>query len=114
MPFSTSLGKIDIADEVIEQIAGAAASGIYGVKNMGSKNTIDTIAGLVRRDNPSKGVKVVRKDEGLIINIHILIDYGVNMQAVGDNVIERVKYTVEKMTGETVDKVIINIDGIIA
>ncbi|WP_162523504.1 Asp23/Gls24 family envelope stress response protein [Calorimonas adulescens] len=112
MPQSTSLGKIDISDEVIEQIVGAAASDIYGVKNMASKGAMDTITGLVRRDNPARGVKVTRKEEGLLINIHITVDYGVNMIAVGNNIIERVKYTVEKMTGETVDKVIVNIDGI--
>ncbi|MDI6618043.1 MAG: Asp23/Gls24 family envelope stress response protein [Clostridiales bacterium] len=114
MPQITPLGKIDISDDVIEQIAGAAASGIYGVKNMASKNTMDTITGLVRKDNPARGVKVVRKEEGLVISIHIMVDYGVNMQAVGNNIIERVKYAVEKMTGEMVDKVIINIDGIMA
>jgi uncharacterized alkaline shock family protein YloU len=113
MPQITSLGKVDISNEVIEQIAGAAASEIYGVKNMASKNTMDTLSELIKKDNPAKGVSVVRDDDGLTINIHIMIDYGVNMQTVGNNIIERVKYTVEQMTGEPVNKVIINVDGVI-
>ncbi len=114
MPQITPLGKVDISDEVIEQIAGAAASDIYGVKNMVSKKTKDALSELMGRENPAKGVIVAKGDEGLTISIHIMMDYGVNMQAVGNNIIERVKYTVEEMTGEMVNKVIINIDGVIA
>jgi uncharacterized alkaline shock family protein YloU len=107
-----SLGEIVISEEVIATLAGISAIECYGIVGMASKRATDGLVELLGYDNLSKGVKVYTQDNGVIINLYIIVEYGISIAAVGKNVIETVKYNVENITGIIVKKVDITVEGI--
>lgn len=95
---TNTLGDIVISDEVIGSIAGAAAVECYGIVGMASKRATDGLVELLKKENLLKGVKVTTANNEIKIDIYAIIDYGVSMAAVGQNIIDTVKYNVEKYT----------------
>ncbi|EGL82599.1 protein of unknown function DUF322 [Caldalkalibacillus thermarum TA2.A1] len=110
---STPLGQIEVAKEVIETIAGGAAMECYGLVGMASQKYIrDGLTELLRRENLKKGV-VVRKDEnGVHIDMYVVVSYGTKISEVAHNVQSKVKYTLQEMLGLQVDSVNIYVQGV--
>lgn len=104
-------GEIRIAGTVFANIVGHVANSCYGVVGMAAKSAGDGIVSLLRRDHYEKGVKVTPAENGLLVEMHIVVLYGVNLPAVTRSIAKEVKYMVEQMTGFTVKKVNIFIDG---
>ncbi len=105
-------GAIVLSDNVIARIAGVAASKCYGVVGMAYKNTSDSIASLLKWDSITKGIKVSTNDEKINIDLHIIVEYGVNINAISESIIEQVKYAVEDATGFKVGNIDINVEGV--
>jgi uncharacterized alkaline shock family protein YloU len=110
--WSNKLGKITIAKEVISEIAGLAAMECYGLVGMSSKNVQDGIANLLGFDNLSKGVLVDINEDIVKVQLNIIVEYGTNIHEVANNIIERVKYTLEEKIGIKVEKIEINVQGV--
>jgi uncharacterized alkaline shock family protein YloU len=108
----TELGKVVISEELIATLAGVAAVECYGLVGMSSRKFKDGIAELLGRDNLSRGVEVSREDDQLMIDLHIIVSYGTNIPQVANNVMEKVKYTLEKYTGLTVTQVNVHVQGV--
>jgi len=108
----TNLGKVDISEEVIATIAGAAAVECYGLVGMASRKIADGVSGLLKRENLSKGVNVTFNDDIIIIDLNIIVGYGVKISEVAANVMDRVRYTVETMTSLKVAEVNVNVQGV--
>ncbi len=109
---SNNLGKISISKEVIAIIAGLAAVECYGLVGMASQTLQDGLAELVGRENLSKGVSVKSDGDEVIIDLFIIVEYGVNITEVANNVLGKVDYTIEKMTGVKPAKININVQGV--
>ena len=60
----------------------------------------------------SRGIKVETDGENVKIEINIIVRYGVNIREVGKNIQEKVKEEVENMTGNKVDRVVVNVQGV--
>lgn len=108
----TELGKVNISDEVVAIIAGVATTECYGLVGMASRKIQDGIAELLGRDSLSKGVVVKLEDNAVEIDLHIIVEYGVNILEVARNVMDTVRYTVENMLGLKVKNVNVNVQGI--
>ena len=109
----TQFGSIEISNDVISNLAGIATMECFGIVGMVSSRIIsDGINELLRREALSKGVDVIIKDELLHIKVNVVVGYGARVSVVADNVIEHVKYVVEKHTGLTVDKVEVYVQGV--
>ena len=107
-----NLGKIEISDNVIGNIAGYAATRCYGVVGMTFRNKADGIASLLKRDSLSKGVRVITGANGCELELHIMVENGVNISAIGDNIISTVSYAVEDLTGIKITNVNIFVDAL--
>ena len=105
-------GAIVISNNVISRIAGATATGCYGVVGMAAKTATDGIASLLKWDNITKGIKVTTEDDKINIDLHIIVEYGINIKVISESIISNVRYTVESITGFKVGKVTINVEGI--
>ena len=106
------IGEIRISDDVLATLAGKAAVGCYGIVGMASKRATDGLIELLGSDNLSKGIKVLSQGNEIVIDLFIIVEYGISIAAVAQNVIDTVKYTVEKLTGTTVKKVNIKVEGV--
>lgn len=105
-------GSVVIESEVIAKIAGYIAAMSYGVVGMAYRSKTDTVASLLKKDNYTKGIKVLIGDDNkILIDIHIIIEYGVNISVIGKSIIKNVKYQVSHMTGLEVEKVNVCVEG---
>ncbi len=107
------LGKVKIFPDVIAELAGLAALESYGVVRMVNPSWPAGIGQLFSRDKLRKGIKVAFSEDSKVkIELYIIIKYGVNLIEVAKNLIERVKYEVERHTQLEVEKVDVYVRGI--
>ena len=106
-------GSITVNDSVYTDIVGTAAANCFGVKGMAVRSMTDGLVHLLRREAMSKGVRV-RFLEGneIAIDLHIVVDNGVNIPALGTSIIGEVRYVVESATGVTVQSVNVYVDSV--
>jgi len=102
------LGKVEIAPEVIEVIAGLAASEIEGVAFM-SGGFVGGIVERLGKKNLSKGVRVELGEHSTAIDVSIVVEYGVRIPDVAMSVQENVKTTIQNMTGLDVIEVNVHV-----
>ena len=102
---NTKDGQIELTDEVIATVVGGAATEIFGVVGMASKNAI--------KDNFSKGVVVKTTEAGTIaVDVYTVLSYGKKISEVSKNIQERVKFSLENQLGITTDTVNVYIQNI--
>ena len=106
------LGLIIIENEVIARIAGVAAMECAGLVGMAAKNMRDGIVQLLKMESLAKGVKLENIEDDIIISLHIIVEYGTNINAIADTLMSNVKYKVEANTGIKVREVNIFVEGI--
>lgn len=107
------LGMIRVDADVYTDIAGYAAGNCFGVKGMVVRSVSDGLWHLLRREAMSKGVHVSFHDDGSIsIELHIMVDKGINLNAICDSIISEVRYIVTKSTGTQVRAVNVFVDSI--
>ena len=107
-----SIGNIKISVEVVSTIAGIAASEIEGVSCMYTSFVDGVAQRLGAKKSTSKGVRVDMTGSSVIIDLYIVVEYGVKIPELAWEIQENVKSSVETMTGMGVDKVNIHIEGI--
>ena len=105
-------GCIEIDKHVIAQIAYRAAMESYGL--VGFSQKIKGIVELLKGDNATKGVKIYETEDNKIEikKKEKQIKKLINISTVANNIIERVKYSVENTTSIKVSKIDVNVQGI--
>ena len=105
-------GAVTVSTNVYTDIAGTAASNCFGVKGMAARSVKDGVYHLLRKESASKGVKVeFHSDDSITIDLHIMVDQGVNLTALGNSIINEVSYVVNKTTGTRVRAVNVFVDS---
>ena len=107
---STSLGRITIAGEAVAQIVGHTAAQCYGVVGMAARG--GRVGRLLARDRLKQGISVGRGPEGLTIELHVVVEYGLNLAEVASTIRSQVAYEVERLTGLTVSAVEVHIEDV--
>ena len=93
---STKLGNINISNEVIATIVGGAVTECYGVVGMASQKMLkDGLYELLKLENYSRGVLVTDKDTGIMIDVYIIVGYGMKISEIVFEVQKKVKYVLE-------------------
>lgn len=105
-------GNVTIDDQVFATLAGLAAMECYGVVGMASRNATQGIFELLKREQLTKGIKVTTVNDKINIDLYIVLQYGVKISVVADNIISRIKYSVETFSGVSVENVNIFVQGV--
>lgn len=109
----TKAGTIEMTNDVIATVVGGAATDIYGIVGMASKNQIkDNLNDILKKENYSRGVVVRQEDNGVAIDVYIVVSYGTKISEVCRNVQEKVKYSLENMLGVTANSVNVFVQGV--
>ena len=109
----SSLGTINVSKDAIASLAGGAVAECYGVVGMPSKNSLSGgLAVLLGQDNYSKGVAVKKGKNGFVIDLYIIVSYGVKITAVVHELQQRVKYTLEKSLDQKFEAVNVFVQGV--
>ncbi len=104
-------GSVQIADEVVGVIAGIAAAEVEGVIGL-SGGIAGGIAELLGKRSFSKGIKVEIEEKETNINMFLVVGYGVRIPDIAQEVQEKVKKSVDSMTGLKVTEVNVHIQGV--
>lgn len=107
----TEVNGIKIAEEVVAQIAGIAASEVKGVCGMNG-GFVEGISEILGKKSFSKGVKVQVGEKDTTIDLFIIVEYACRIPDIAWEVQNRVKTAVENMTGLKVLEVNIHVQGI--
>ena len=111
--YETRLGRIDISEGYLSKLIGHEVTSCFGVVGMVPKGSKQAIFSTLSKDEPiDTGIKVIGDADSVKVELHIVVTYGMNINAIAASITEKVKYIVKNKTGITVDKVIVKIDGI--
>ena len=106
-----SLGKIEISNDVLSAIASFATAECYGIVGLGKRGP-NGLVELFKNEQTGKGIKIISNEDGIIVEIYIVIEYGVNIRTVVENIIQKIKYSIENLTGIRVKNVVVNVQSI--
>lgn len=107
-------GSVNVSTSVYTDIVGTAVINCFGVKGMAARSLSDGLYHLLRRESVGKGVHVqFNEDNTISIDLHIIVDNNVNLNAVGASIISEVRYVVTKCTGTEVRAVNVYIDSMV-
>ena len=106
-----NVGTVQIADDVVAMIASLAATEVEGVSAMAG-NITNELMSKVGMKKLTKGVRVALADNSVTVNLSVVLEYGYNIPDTCKKVQEKVKNSVENMTGLTVEDVNIRIASV--
>ncbi|WP_416827174.1 Asp23/Gls24 family envelope stress response protein [Ectobacillus polymachus] len=107
----SSLGKVEIAPEVIEVIAGIASTEVEGVAAMRGNFAAGVVEKLGKK-NHGKGVKVELTDDGIIVDIFVVMNFGVSIPLVAQKIQDNVRQALLTMTGLELKEVNVHVVGV--
>ena len=122
-----NLGLIEVSQEYFSDIIGSAVSGCFGVAGMANSGARQGLRNAIkwrpamqrrpamqwRRQFPDQGVRVYRDGSGLMVDLHIIVTYGLNIAAIVRGIGNKVRYTVEESTGLELRKINVFVDGML-
>jgi len=111
--YDTIHGSIILSNEYLTKIIGQAVTSCFGVVGMVPCGSKQKLRGIVsKKEQIDKGISVKGNMDGVDIELHIIVSYGMNINAIAQSIVHKVKYTVTEATGINVNKVTVKVDGI--
>ena len=105
---TTALGRVSISSEAVAQIVGRLTAESYGIVGMAGRR----FPRLPGRERLTDGIEVKARDGGIEIDLHVIVEYGLNLAEVAATVRTRVAYEVERQTGLSVAAVEVRIEDV--
>ena len=105
------IGIIDISTTAVTTIASQAINQCYGVVGMADKNLATGIAKLLSRDS-KRGIDVTLLEAGIVIDVYVVVEYGVRIKTVAESIQHTVKFHLEKALGLPVHEVNVYVQGL--
>ncbi|MBE3598070.1 MAG: Asp23/Gls24 family envelope stress response protein [Limnochordaceae bacterium] len=109
---TNELGSIRIAEEALSAVAGYAARECYGIVGVAARSVPDGIAELLGLENVHRGVEVRLEDDVIVVNLFVMVEYGVNIFQVARNVMQQVKHRLEQISGLEVGQINVHVQGV--
>lgn len=111
--YETRLGKINISEAYLAKLIGHEVTSCFGVVGMVANTNKQKLLGRLSKEEPiDTGIKVIGNSDFVKVELHIVVTYGMNINAIAASITEKVKYVVKEATGITVEKVVVKVDGI--
>lgn len=111
--YETRFGKIHLTEEYLKKIIGSAVTSCFGVAGMVSFGSKQKLTNLIsKKDSIDKGIVLKGNANSLSVELHIMVIFGMNINAIAQSIVHKVQYTVTETTGIKVNKVTVKVDGI--
>lgn len=105
-------GEINIANDVLAEIAGFAALECYGIVGMASPSLRDGVEKLLSGDRLRRGVQISNTEKGIQVDLFVVIEHGTNLTEVSHNLADRVRYVLQTMADVEVSGVEVHVQDI--
>jgi uncharacterized alkaline shock family protein YloU len=106
------MGRIEVSPAAIAGLAAAAVLECYGVVGMSNPTLYSGLAEVLQRDSYRRGVQVKVVDQRIVIDLYVVLEYGVRISEVTHNIMENVTFRVEKALGVPIDEVNVHVQGL--
>ena len=110
--YETKLGSILLSEDYLAKLIGNAASSCFGVAGMAphGKQKLRNI--FSKKNYTEKGINITGDIDMINVDLHIIVAYGMNINAIAKSITHKVKYVINETVGINVGKVTVRIDGI--
>ena len=108
---SNQQGSIFILPQAIKTVARNAALQAYGVISLAPANPAETVSRFFKKE-AGVGILVNSEEDGVSLELNLIIEYGLRIKSVADSVADSVKYSVEKTMGIPVKRVDVHVRGL--
>lgn len=112
-------GYIEITNNYFAKLVGNAAQSCFGVTRMVNANPVQTIKYAIKSrvdgvdlDTSNQGVTIKSVNGALVVDLSIAVSYGVNINAIANSIVNKVRYTIESTTDLKVSEVNVHVEGI--
>ena len=104
-------GSLRVSNEVIADLAGYAALECYGVVGMADTDDEQGMASLLPINRLRKGIEVALEDGIIVVDLHVVLEQGVNMASVAQNLESTVKFILSQIAEVTDVSVRVHVEG---
>jgi uncharacterized alkaline shock family protein YloU len=105
-------GKVRIGDNAIMSTVHEAVLSCYGIVDMAPRSFGSAIVRRLGIDREARGIDISVNDNHVTIELSVVMEYGTPIFTVASNVMQAVRFQVERVLGMEVDRVNINVDGL--
>ncbi|MDR0515235.1 MAG: Asp23/Gls24 family envelope stress response protein [Coriobacteriaceae bacterium] len=105
-------GGLHVANEVIADMVGNAAMESYGIVGMAAPTAADGIAKMLPASRLRRGIVITATDNGIHVDLYVIIEYGTNINTVSQNLIDRVSFVLKEYARIPLDGVDVHVQGI--
>lgn len=109
---SRDLGRIQVSPRVVATIAAHAAADCYGIVGMAAQGLREGLAQRLHRESVHRGVDVELREDGVAISLYVIVEFGIRVTEVSQNLTNAVRYSIERTLGLPVVEVNINVQGV--
>ncbi len=102
-------GDLHVANEVLADIVGNAAMECYGIVGMAAPNAADGFAKLLPASRLRRGVVVEPTDNGVKVDLYVVIEYGTTIQAVSQNLTDQVTFALTEYAKVPIDSIEVHV-----
>lgn len=104
-------GRIEVSPAAVATIANHAVLNSYGVVGMSSRSPVNGLAQVLRPES-KRGVEVHIDGEEIVVDLYVIMEYGVRIATVASNIISSVRFSVEKALGVPITAVNVHVQGL--
>ena len=112
MAEETRLGRVEVSPVAIAGLAGAAVLECYGVVGMVRPTLSSGLAEVLQGESYRRGVQVRVVDQRIVVDLYVVLEYGVRVCEVAHNIMENVKFRVEKALGVPIEEINVHVQGL--
>lgn len=105
-------GRVEISDAAVISVIHESVLSIYGVVELGPRSSQSALRRRFSRNDPSRGINIENEGNRITIDLSIVVEYGTPIFTVAQNVMQTVKFQVERLLDMTVERVNVNVDGL--
>lgn len=98
-------GELHVSNDVLADIVGNAAMECYGVVGTAAPNAADGIVKMLPASKLRRGVVVKSVDGKVRVELDVIIEYGTNIQAVSQNLVDQVTFALDEYTRIPIEEV---------
>ena len=105
-------GKLHVANDVLADMVGHAAMECYGVVGMVAPNPADGIAKILPPSRLRRGITLETNDAGVRVDLYVVIEYGTNINAVSQNLVDTVTFVLKEQARVPIDSIDVHVQDV--
>lgn len=105
-------GKLHVANDVLADMVGHAALECYGVVGMVAPNPADGIAKILPPSRLRRGITIDTTDAGVRVDLYVVVEYGVNISAVSQNLVDAVTFILKEQARVPIDTIEVHVQDV--